>query len=66
MLVGGEQKKETIDETAVFLLRLFLCQNLVSQKHLLMLIQMFGLVASDLACKVQQVKRIKLPELSVM
>jgi hypothetical protein len=66
VLVGGEQNKETIDEAAVFLLRLFLCENLVSQKHLLMLKQMFGSVTSNFACKVQQVKRIELPELSVM
>jgi hypothetical protein len=66
VLVGGEQNKETIDEAAVFLLRLFLCENFVSQKHLLMLKQMFGSVSSDFACKVYQVKRIKLPELSVI
>jgi hypothetical protein len=66
VLVGGEQNRETIDEAAVFLLRLFLCENLVSQKHLLMLKQMFGSVSSNFACEVQQVKKIKLPELSVM
>lgn len=53
-LTGGEQNKETIDEAAVFLLRLFLCENLVSQKHLLMLKQMFGSVSSNVACKVHQ------------
>jgi hypothetical protein len=66
VLLGGEQNKETIDEAAVFLLRLFLCENLVSQKNLLMLKQMFGSVSSNSACKVHQVKRIKFPELSVM
>lgn len=56
MFVGGEQSKETVDEAAVFLLRLFLCENLVSRKHLLMLKQMFGSVSSNLASKVCQVK----------
>ncbi|XP_021913277.1 activating signal cointegrator 1 complex subunit 3 isoform X2 [Zootermopsis nevadensis] len=51
-LTGGEQSKETVDEAAVFLLRLFLCESLVSQKHLLMLKQMFGSVSSNLAAKV--------------
>jgi hypothetical protein len=66
VLVGGEQSKETVDEAAVFLLRLFLCENLLLQKHLLMLKQMFGSVSSNFACKVYQVRRIKPPKLSVM
>jgi hypothetical protein len=56
VLIGGEQSKETVDEAAVFLLRLFLCESLVSWKHLLMLKQMFGSVSSNLAAKVCEVK----------
>jgi hypothetical protein len=66
MFVGGEQSKEIVDEAAVFLLRLFLCENLVSQKHLLMLKQMFGSVSSNFACKIHQVRRIKPPKFLVM
>uniref|UniRef100_A0A2Z5TZE8 U5 small nuclear ribonucleoprotein 200 kDa helicase n=1 Tax=Reticulitermes speratus TaxID=60591 RepID=A0A2Z5TZE8_9NEOP len=51
-LTGGEHSKETVDETAVFLFRLFLCESLVLQKHLLMLKQMFGSVSSNTAHKV--------------
>jgi hypothetical protein len=58
VFIGGEQNKETVDEAALFLLRLFLCESLVSQKHLLMLKQMFGSVSSNLAGKVCQVKGI--------
>jgi hypothetical protein len=57
VFVGGEHNKETVDETAVFLFRLFLCESVVLQKHLLMLKQLFGLVSSNTAHKVWKVKK---------
>lgn len=56
MFIGGEQNKEVVDEAAVFLLRLFLCESLVLQKHLVLLKQMFGSVLPNFAAKVHEVK----------
>jgi len=57
VLVGGEHNKGTVDETAVFLFRLFLSESIVLQKHLLMLKQLFGSVSSNTAHKVWKVKK---------